>query len=57
MIETIVIFANSVKHGQHCVAGKTVNGGKWIRPVADINGKELDHEQAKFSNPVSRQSI
>ena len=52
MIETIVIFANSVKHGQHCVAGKTVNGGKWIRPVADINGKELDHEQAKFSNPV-----
>ena len=54
MIETLVVLANSVKHGQHCVAGKTVNGRNWIRPVADNNSKELDHEQAKYRNPYGR---
>jgi len=53
-METIVIFANSVKHGQHCVAGKSLATGQWIRPVADANGKELDHEQAKYRNPYGR---
>jgi len=53
-METIVVFANSVKHGQHCVAGKSVSTGQWIRPVADADGKELDHEQAKYRNPYGR---
>jgi len=54
MIETLIVFANSVKHSQHCVAGKTLGGGNWIRPVSDKNGKELDHEQAKYRNPYGR---
>lgn len=38
--------ANFIKHGQHCVAGKCVNTGKWIRPVSNQQGAELSHEQA-----------
>ncbi|MEQ3638100.1 MULTISPECIES: hypothetical protein [unclassified Alcanivorax] len=47
----IIVFANSVKHGQHCVAGKCINTGNWIRPVSNTNGAELSHEQAKYQNP------
>lgn len=46
-----VIFANSIKHGQHCVAGKTLDGKHWVRPVSDSDGKELTHTQAKCRNP------
>ncbi|MDO6718685.1 hypothetical protein Q4575_04695 [Psychrosphaera sp. 1_MG-2023] len=46
-----VIFANSIKHGQHCVAGKTLDGKRWVRPVSDSDGKELTHSQAKCRNP------
>ena len=47
----IVILANSVKHRQHCVAGKTINDKQWIRPVSDIHGGALSHEQAVCQNP------
>lgn len=47
----IVILANSVKHGQHCVAGKCTTTGAWIRPVSNAQGAELSHEQAKCQNP------
>lgn len=47
----VVVLANSVKHGQHCVAGKCISTGRWIRPVSDDNGTELSHEQAKYQNP------
>lgn len=47
----IIVLANSVKHGQHCVAGKCINTGIWIRPVSNANGSELSHEQAKYQNP------
>lgn len=51
MKKTIVILANSVKHRQHCVAGKDIITKKWIRPVNDSDGGELSHEQAKSKNP------
>ena len=51
MKKTIVILANSVKHSQHCVAGKDIITKKWIRPVKNIEGCELSHEQAKCKNP------
>ncbi|WP_447927916.1 dual OB domain-containing protein [Vreelandella sp. EE27] len=47
----IIVLANSVKHRQHCVAGKCINTGNWIRPVSNANGAELSHEQAKYKNP------
>ncbi|WP_010605684.1 dual OB domain-containing protein [Pseudoalteromonas maricaloris] len=47
----IVVFANSIKHRQHCIAGKCVKTNKWIRPVSNENGAELSHEQAKYKNP------
>jgi len=47
----VVILANSVKHNQHCVAGKCVTNGQWIRPVSNIHGAELSHTQAQCKNP------
>ena len=47
----IIVLANSIKHGQHCVAGKCIDTGNWIRPVSNANGGELSHEQAKYQNP------
>lgn len=47
----IVVLANSVKHGQHCVAGKCVHSGRWIRPVSNVHGAELSHDQARSENP------
>lgn len=57
MEKTIVILANSVKHKNHCVAGKCVETKEWIRPVADKNGKELSHEQAKYKNKYGTYSV
>jgi len=31
----IVILANSVKPGGHCIAGIDINSGEWIRPVGE----------------------
>ena len=45
-----VVFANSFKNKFHCVAGKTTNNKKWIRPVSNKNGGELNHEQIKYKN-------
>ena len=47
----IVILANSVKHHQHCVAGKCTSSRQWVRPVSNANGAELSHEQAQCQNP------
>lgn len=47
----IVILANSVKHYQHCVAGKCISSRQWVRPVSNANGAELSHEQAQCQNP------
>jgi hypothetical protein len=53
----IVVLANSVKHGQHCVAGKCMETGKWIRPVSNTRGGELNHEQAKYQNKYGVYSV
>lgn len=50
MSNTIVILANSVKHGKHCVAGKCVQTKRWIRAVANKEGKELTDNQASYTN-------
>lgn len=47
----IVILANSVKHNQHCVAGKCIASGKWIRPVSNESGAELSDRQVLCRNP------
>lgn len=49
--KTIAILANSVKHHQHCVAGKCIVTGDWIRPVSTPEGGELTHDQSTYSNP------
>ncbi len=54
MNTTIVIFANSAKHGRHCVAGKVVNSQQWIRPVSDMEGAALSGQQCLSQNPHGR---
>ena len=47
----IVVFANSYKNSFHCVAGKTTANKKWIRPVSNKMGGELNHKQIEYKNP------
>lgn len=51
MSTNIIIFANSVMHGKHCVAGKVVNSHQRIRPVSDMEGAELSDQQCLYENP------
>tara|TARA_Y100000992_G_scaffold300156_1_gene268236 strand:- start:4201 stop:4821 length:621 start_codon:yes stop_codon:yes gene_type:complete len=53
----IVIFANSYKDGGRCIAGKTVNEKKWVRPVSNENGGELSQEQIKYKNKYGVYSV
>lgn len=57
MRKVIVVFANSVKHGKHCVAGKDVQTKQWIRPVGDSAGAELDHNQCACVNPYGKYTV
>lgn len=49
--KNIVVLANSVKHHEHCVAGKCLTTKEWIRPVSDSYGAELTSAQASCRNP------
>jgi len=51
LAKKIVVLANSVKHGNHCIAGKCLTTGMWIRPVSTVNGDALDNHQIKCRNP------
>lgn len=44
MERNIIVFANSVKHGNHCVAGKDIKTKEWIRPVSS---KESEQNELK----------
>ncbi len=48
----IVVLANSVKHRQHCVAGKLIGSNQWVRPVSTPMGGEISHAQARCQNPM-----
>lgn len=50
MKTTIVILANSVKHGAHCVAGKCIGTAQWVRPVSTPDGGALSNDQIKYEN-------
>lgn len=39
MKKEIVVFANSVRNGKHCVAGKEIESKQWIRPVSHRGGE------------------
>lgn len=57
MRKVIVVFANSVKHGKHCVAGKEIQTKQWIRPVGDAGGAELDRNQCVCVNPYGKYPV
>ncbi|MFA0660650.1 hypothetical protein AB4619_16150 [Vibrio splendidus] len=48
---TVAIFANSIKHGGHCLAGKDVNTKQWLRVVSNSAGDALNHSQVQYTNP------
>jgi hypothetical protein len=51
LAKKLVILANSIKHRNHCVAGKCLTTGAWIRPVSTINGDALNNDQIRCRNP------
>lgn len=53
MADTIVILANSAKHGEHCVAGKLLNSREWVRLVGNAKGSALSREQASMTNHIT----
>ena len=57
MSSIIIVFANSIKHGKHCVAGKVINTQHWVRPVSDINGAELSEMQCLYENPHGKYKV
>lgn len=57
MKKTVVIFANSVKHHNHCVAGKDISNNKWIRPVSTPDGGELSQSQCTYVNPYGKYMV
>jgi len=52
--KTVVILANSIKHHQHCVAGKCIETKQWIRPVSTMEGAELSHNQSLYHNQYGK---
>ncbi len=52
----LIIFANSIKKQQRCIAGKSVTTRQWIRPVASADGAELEVQRC-FSLTASRQRL
>ena len=54
MKKVIVVFANSVKHKKHCIAGKEIQTKQWIRPVGNSAGAELDYNQCICENPYGK---
>lgn len=52
--KTIVLLANSRKHGGRCLAGRELlpgyKWGNWVRPVSSREGEELSLEERRYSN-------
>lgn len=46
MKKTLIIFANSIKHKNSCIAGKDIETKKWIRLVGNENGCALNREDS-----------
>tara|TARA_R110001583_G_scaffold124593_1_gene276002 strand:- start:28471 stop:29088 length:618 start_codon:yes stop_codon:yes gene_type:complete len=51
LAKQIVVLANSIKHGNHCVAGKCLATGEWVRPVSSVYGDALNDDQIRCRNP------
>lgn len=41
MEKTIIVLANSRKYHGHCIAGKDIHCGKWIRIISDIDNRNI----------------
>ena len=44
----IVILANSRRHDGHCIAGKDIATGEWIRPINILGRGKIRSDQAAF---------
>ena len=48
----LVILANSVKYSGHCIAGKDLDTGEWIRPIKNHPGPFSNSDlENLFGNP------
>ncbi len=46
----IVCLANSAKSSGRCIAGKTCQTGKWVRPISNRDGKEVVEREYRYSD-------
>lgn len=44
----IVILANSRRHNGHCIAGKDIATGEWIRPINTLGRSQIRQDQSTF---------
>lgn len=44
----IIVLANSLKHGDSCLAGIEINTGKWVRPVTDLEDGRVRRSHMKL---------
>jgi hypothetical protein len=51
LTRTMVVLADSFKHGEHCIAGKCLTTRQWIRPVSTPQGGQISSQQARSRNP------
>lgn len=42
VFKNIVILANSRRHGAHCIAGKDISNGEWVRPITSFGKGRSD---------------
>lgn len=53
----IVVFANSYKGQERCIAGKDQSSYKWIRPVTNEASGPIPYDRARMINPYGEYLI
>jgi len=48
----LIVLANSIKESERCVAGKDLQTGRWVRPVATPEGAAIPRHRTVVASPA-----